>query len=120
MATHSAIVTGAKRQPLQIVKVPTVPPEGNEVLVKVEYSSTGPLELHQCDGGLLVQHPHVLGDAHVGTVVKLGPAVKRFKVGDKVFGYASSAPKQKSYQTYATVPENLIGKVSHVRYNERL
>ncbi|KAF2155984.1 NAD(P)-binding protein [Myriangium duriaei CBS 260.36] len=111
MAAHSAIVTVAPRAPLELTKAPTVAPETNEVLVKVEYSSAGPLELHQAEGGLLVTHPQILGDAVVGTVVRLGPDVKDLREGDRVFGFAFALPKQKSWQTYSTVEETMVGKL---------
>ena len=61
-STHAAVVTTAKRAPLSILQVPTPKPEGNEVLVRNLWTASTPLDLHQADGGLLVNHPQVLGD----------------------------------------------------------
>lgn len=52
--------------------------------MRVEWTASTPLDLHQADGGLLVNHPQVLGDGTAGTVVKVGLGVKRLEVGDKV------------------------------------
>ena len=84
MATHPAVVTVAVHAPLEIIQVPTVAPEAGEVRVRVEWTASTPLDLHQADGGLLVKHPQVLGDGIAGSVVEVGPDVKNLKLGDKV------------------------------------
>ena len=84
MVTHSAVVTVAAHAPLEILRVPTVAPGVGEVRVRVEWTASTPLDLHQNDGGLLVKHPQVLGDGIAGTVVEVGPEVNNLKHGDKV------------------------------------
>lgn len=54
MATHRAVVMVGIKKPLEIMEVPTVKPEGDEVRVRVEWTASTPLDLHQNDGGLLV------------------------------------------------------------------
>ncbi|OCK73912.1 GroES-like protein [Lepidopterella palustris CBS 459.81] len=111
MATHSAIVTVGLKAPLEIHQVPTVAPQEGEVRVRVEWTASTPLDLHQNDGGLLVKHPQVLGDGIAGLVVEAGPAVKRLQVGDKVFGFAWREQKEKAHQEFSTVPEILLAKL---------
>ena len=82
---HPAIVTVAKGAPLEILQVPTIDPVEDEVQVRVEWTASTPLDLHQNDGGLLVKHPQVLGDGVAGPVVKTGPGVKKLKTGDMVY-----------------------------------
>ncbi len=84
MATHNAVATVAIRAPLAIIQAPTVLPVGREVLVHVEWTASTPLDLHQSDGGLLVEYPGVLGDGLAGTVARVGPDVRNLAVGDKV------------------------------------
>ena len=72
MSNHPAVVTVAIREPLQIIQLPTVAPESGEVRVRVEWTASTPLDLHQADGGLLVKHPQVLGDVVAGTIVEVG------------------------------------------------
>lgn len=36
-----------------------------------------------------IKYPHVFGSDGAGTVVKIGSDVTRFKVGDRVMGYAT-------------------------------
>lgn len=81
---HSAVVTVSQGGPLEILQVPTLDPVENEVQVRVEWTASTPLDLHQNDGGLLVNRPQVLGDGVAGPVVKVGPGVKKLKVGDMV------------------------------------
>jgi len=109
MTTHPAVVTVAARAPLQVHQVPTPTPAGDEVQVLNEWTASTPLDLHQADGGLLVNHPQILGDGTAGTVVAAGPDAKRLKVGDKIFGFTWQKLAHKSHQKFVTVPENLLG-----------
>lgn len=54
MAAHKAVVMVGIKKPLDIADVPTVQPQGDEVRVRVEWTASTPLDLHQNDGGLLV------------------------------------------------------------------
>ncbi|EON69675.1 hypothetical protein W97_08927 [Coniosporium apollinis CBS 100218] len=101
MLYHSAVVTVAPRAPLQIRQVPTVAPSEGEVRIRVEWTASTPLDLHQADGGLLVKHPQVLGDGLVGTVVEIGEGVQRIKAGDKV-------PTNFAPEAAVTVPNNVV------------
>jgi Zn-dependent alcohol dehydrogenase len=84
MSFHDAVATVAVRARLALIRVPTIEPKDCEVLIRVEWTASTPLDLHQNDGGLLVNHPQVLGDGIAGTVMTVGPKVVRLKAGDKV------------------------------------
>lgn len=84
--THNGVATVAIRAPLAIIQQPTIQPGEGEVLVRVEWTASTPLDLHQNDGGLLVEHPQVLGDGVAGTVKSIGAGVQNLAVGDKVSG----------------------------------
>jgi NADPH:quinone reductase-like Zn-dependent oxidoreductase len=112
MSTHSAIATVGIKAPLGIIQVPTLTPTGNQVRVRVEWTASTPLDLHQNDSGLLVTHPQVLGDGTAGTVVEVGPEVKRLKVGDKVFGFTWRVQAEKAHQEFCTTDEWLLAIVS--------
>ena len=71
MSTHSAVATVGIKSRLVLIEVPTVKPSGEQVRVRVEWTASTPLDLHQNDGGLLVKHPQVLGDSTAGTVVEI-------------------------------------------------
>ena len=113
--THPAVVMVAVRAPLEVRQVPTFHPVGDEVLIRVEWTASTPLDLHQADGGLLVKHPQIVGDGTAGTVLEVGPDVKALKVGDKVFGFQWREAKEKGHQEKLTAPEWLFGKVSAAR-----
>jgi Zn-dependent alcohol dehydrogenase len=84
MSTHNAVATTAIRGPLEIIQVPTIRPIEREVRVRVEWTASTPLDLHQNDGGLLVKHPQILGDGIAGTVVEVGDMVRSLAIGDQV------------------------------------
>ncbi|KAF2436545.1 zinc-binding dehydrogenase [Tothia fuscella] len=109
--THKAVATFGPRKPLQLIDVPTVKPPGKEVCIKVAWTASTPLDLHQADGGLLVNPPQVLGDGASGIVVEVGDAVERLKVGDEVFGFTWRSQQDKAHQEYITAPENLFGLI---------
>lgn len=111
MATHTAVVTAAIRGPLETMQVPTVTPGEGEVRVRVEWTASTPLDLHQNDGGLLVKHPQVMGDGTAGTVVEVGSNITTLQLGDQVFGFTWREQKEKSHQEFVTVPGYLLGKV---------
>ncbi|KAL8855650.1 MAG: hypothetical protein Q9178_007699 [Gyalolechia marmorata] len=110
-STHQAVVTVAKRAPLEIKHLPTPRPIGKEVLVKALWTASTPLDLHQADGGLLVKHPQVLGDGVAGQVVATGSDVTMLKEDDFVFGFTFRSEKEKAQQENVCAPENLFGKV---------
>ena len=111
MSTHFAVATVGVKAKLELIQVPTAKPTGDQVLVRNEWIASTPLDLHQNDGGLLVKHPQVLGDSTAGTIVEVGPDVKRLKVGDKVFGFTWRTQAEKGQQEFVTVEEWLLAKV---------
>jgi NADPH:quinone reductase-like Zn-dependent oxidoreductase len=111
--THKAVATFAPRTPLRLIDVPTITPTDKQVRVKVTWTASTPLDLHQADGGLLIpEYPRRLGSGVSGVVVEVGEDVKRFKVGDEVFGFGWASQQEKAHQIYITIAENLLGLVS--------
>jgi len=109
--THKAVITVGPRKPLQIISLPTPTPKNNELLVRVEWTASTPLDLHQADGGLLVTPPQVLGDGCAGTIVSIGDSVEHFSVGDKVFGFTWRGDLEKAHQDFILAPENLFARI---------
>ncbi|MEM3586367.1 MAG: alcohol dehydrogenase catalytic domain-containing protein [Candidatus Jordarchaeaceae archaeon] len=68
-------------------------PKANEVVVEVEASALCGTDLHILDGTLLnkayKQPPIIIGHEWAGTVVEVGSAASKFKVGDRVFSAPS-------------------------------
>ncbi|KAI1344232.1 GroES-like protein [Xylariaceae sp. FL0016] len=108
---HDALVTVAPRAPYEVHRFPTTNPKDDEILVSVKWTASTPLDLHQADGGLLVEHPMRTGSTCAGVVVQIGRKVTHFQVGDKVFGFAHQKPAWKAHQEYATAPECVFGKI---------
>ena len=91
-ATQRAVVMTGKRQPYAEMEAPVFAPQPGEVVVRVEWTASTPLDLHRADGGLLVPSwpAQTGGGGAAGTVVALGgadandAALKGLRVGDKV------------------------------------
>ncbi|RYP75501.1 hypothetical protein DL771_002386 [Monosporascus sp. 5C6A] len=110
-STHKALVIVAPRQPYEIHQYPTIAPQADEVLVKVLFTSSTPLDLHQADGGLLIEPPFRTGSSCAGFVVEVGPEVKHLQPGDKVFGFGRQDAKEKPHQEFVTGPAWTFGKI---------
>jgi len=69
--------------------------QAHQVLIKVFGSSVNPVDWKLANGLLKItqpisRFPYILGRDAVGVVIAVGNKVKRFKVGDEVFGMNSS------------------------------
>ncbi|PKS06124.1 hypothetical protein jhhlp_007441 [Lomentospora prolificans] len=111
LPTHKAVVMPGPRQPLAVLDVPTVPPSADEVLVRVDWVGSTPLDLHQADGGLGTVPNQIPGDTVAGTVVQVGSAVARLSVGDRVISFAHEEPHHKAQQEYVTLPTYRVSKL---------
>ena len=114
--THTAVAFVGTRKPLEAIRVPTVAPEGDEILIRSQFTASTPLDLHRADGGLLMKPGDIFGSTTVGVVEEVGPrAAGRLRVGDRVFGWAFQEPRYKAHQEYVTAPEWMFGKVGDSR-----
>jgi len=79
----AAVVTGKERVTIQEVDVPT--PKDDEVLIKVKTAGVCGSDLHLFRGTHAFRKPPaILGHEIAGEIVKVGRAVRKFKVGDRV------------------------------------
>ena len=87
--------------------VPDVGPD--EVLIRVEAAGVGVWDPFEREGGFAKmfgnqpRFPYVLGSDGAGTVAAVGERVRRFKVGDRVYGMSLASPKGGFYAEYAAV-----------------
>mmetsp|Transcript_106086 Transcript_106086/g.167539 ORF Transcript_106086/g.167539 Transcript_106086/m.167539 type:complete len:363 (-) Transcript_106086:31-1119(-) len=94
------------------VDIPT--PGHGEVLVEVKASNINPVD-HKVVGmvGIAWQYPHKLGSDLAGVVVALGTGCNRLKVGDEVWGEATTISEAIStggtFAQYASVSESVLG-----------
>lgn len=110
--TQRAVAIPAKRTDLISVSAPVHPPSAGEVVVRVQWTASTPLDLHRADGGLLIpSYPFVQGaGGAAGTVVAVGSGgdLKGLRVGDQVAAFAFQTA---DHQEYITIPAYLASKV---------
>jgi NADPH2:quinone reductase len=123
MATASEIPTQMKAAAIdrfgppevihtEIVPVPKL--ARHEVLVQVATAGVGAWEPELIDGSLKIGKPHfpaVFGSDGAGTVVAMGAGVKRFALGDRVYGWAFGSPKGGFFAEYAAIAEKDLAKI---------
>lgn len=114
MATQqtSIVLTGIKT--LAAITSPIHAPSTDEVLIKVLYTASTPLDLHRSDGGLLVgEYPALTGSGGVsGTIAAVGESLSHpLQVGDRVSSFAFHGGKEANHQEYITVPSYLVSKL---------
>src|SRR5712671_6312535 len=78
---RAVVYRGAKDLRVETVPVPAIRP--NEILVKVAACGVCPTDIKKIHYGT-VPPPRIFGHETAGTIVKLGSAVRGFKVGDRV------------------------------------
>jgi len=90
----------------RLASIPVPALDGLEVLIRVESAGVGAWDPWLREGGSgLKQFPQVLGTDGAGIVVAVGPLVRRFKVGDRVYGFAYDNLKGGFYAEYAAISE---------------
>ena len=90
-------------------------PKQNQVLVKIKASSVNPIDLMKREGyGSAIfekqrrqNFPWILGSDFSGNVVRAGNKVKRFKVGDEVWGCTSNASAG-TYAEYVVINQDEV------------
>jgi NADPH:quinone reductase-like Zn-dependent oxidoreductase len=84
-----------------------------DILVQVHMAGIGIWDPWIAEGGLggRGRFPMVIGSDGSGTVVAMGPKVKRFKPGDHVYGYAYGNEKGGFFAEYTAIPEDSLAMV---------
>jgi NADPH:quinone reductase-like Zn-dependent oxidoreductase len=111
---------GSPQRVLHFAEVEKPTPKEDEVLVKVHAASvtfsnlimvTGnPFFVRLMAGGLFKPRPAILGSDVAGRVEAIGKNIKRFQLGDEVFGYlAGDDGKKGGYAEYVCAPEKAFG-----------
>ncbi|MFD7662402.1 NADP-dependent oxidoreductase [Streptomyces sp. NPDC059788] len=114
-------VTAFGEQP-QLMELSEPDPGPGEVLVRMSAAGVNPVDWKTADGLLKdsVRHsfPLVLGSDGAGEIVAIGPGVRRFTVGDSVFGQFQRPERGGgSYGEFAVAPEKaLAGAARNVTY----
>lgn len=85
---------------LHVETLPIPQPGEGEILIQVDTAGVGvwdpEVRAGELDDGS-ARFPYVLGNDGAGTVVAVGPNVRRFKVGDRAYGYTMAGGFQAEY-----------------------
>jgi NADPH:quinone reductase-like Zn-dependent oxidoreductase len=95
---------GAEVLTAREVRVPEIDP--NEILIAVNTAGVGGWDIDIREGwspGGRLRYPLVLGTDGSGTVAHVGKRVRRFNVGDRVYGYTWNSHKGGFYAQYVAV-----------------
>jgi propanol-preferring alcohol dehydrogenase len=85
LKTMRAMVLERQGGPLALKQLPVPTPQPEQVLIRVHTCGVCRTDLHVVDGELQnPKLPLILGHEIVGTVIEIGSAVKKFKVGDRI------------------------------------
>jgi len=99
MIENTALWLNAKRAPLTVGPAPYTAPGANEIVVRVRAVAVNPMDrLQQTMGDIFTPwttYPFVVGSDVAGDVVEVGAGVTRFRVGDRVVGFAAGSDKSR-------------------------
>ena len=120
--SQKALVLEKIGQPAVIIERPIPEPNENEVLVKVAVAGINPHDGYSKAMGLFVEKtlPTPFAADIVGEVVKLGPKVTKFQIGDTVFGFGDPQdPNQLGTQEHCCLDvDQAAKKPSNVSLDE--
>jgi NADPH:quinone reductase-like Zn-dependent oxidoreductase len=91
---------------LTLQDLPVPEPGPREVLIAVHTAGVGGWDADIRDGWSpdgRIHFPLILGTDGSGIIAQLGPGVRRFKIGDRVYSYSWNNPKGGFYAEYAAV-----------------
>lgn len=125
----AAYLTAPKARPLEVGPASYSAPGHGEVTVRNHAVAINPIDrLKQEKGNFLyswLKYPAILGIDLAGEVVEVGKGVTRFKIGDRVLGFANGIDKARNkhaecaFQRYTVLPENLASPIPDTRSFEQ-
>ena len=118
MPENKALWINSKRAPLTVGPAPYTAPRADEIVVRVRAVAVNPIDrLQQTMGDIFTpwtSYPFVLGSDVAGEVVEVGSGVTRFRIGDRVLGYAAGSDKSRNraaegaFQDYAVLIAHMV------------
>jgi NADPH:quinone reductase-like Zn-dependent oxidoreductase len=121
MPDHQALWLATKRAPFTVGPAPYTAPRDDEIVVRVRAVAVNPFDrIMQTMGDMItpwIAYPFVVGSDIAGDVVEIGGQVTRFRVGDRVLGYAAGSDKRRNraaegaFQDYAVVLAHMAAPI---------
>ncbi len=106
------------RHKLILTDLPEPKPKDHEVIVNVHAMSINPVDLKTLTGAfgglneaLNNEKTKILGSDIAGEITAVGRDVKKFKVGDKVFGVINFPGIGKAFAEFVAAPEAHLAKI---------
>lgn len=97
---------------LRVARILVPEPGPGEILIRVHTAGIGSWDPWVREGGMGGgRFPLVLGSDGSGTVAAVGPGLRRFKTGDRVYGYTFENSKGGFYAEYAAAPEEAVARI---------
>src|SRR5438270_5626981 len=103
--------TGPAEATIKYGDVPKPQPTGSHILVRVGAVAVNPIDTYLRNGANYweLPKPFIIGCDLAGTVEAVGPEVKRFKVGDRVWGSNQGLlGRQGTFGEYAAVDDHWL------------
>jgi len=121
IADNRGLWLAKTRAPFTVGPAPYTNPADNEIVVRVRAVAVNPFDRAiQAMGDLItpwIGYPVVIGSDLAGEVVDVGGLVTRFRVGDRVLGYAAGTDKRRkraaegAFQDYAVVLAHMAAPI---------
>ncbi len=117
MTENTALWLSSKRAPVASGPAPFTPPVAGEIVIRACAVAVNPMDrLTPTIGDIItpyLRYPMVLGSDVAGEVRAVGEGVTRFRVGDRVVGYAAGSDKTRNraaegaFQTHVVLLEHM-------------
>jgi NADPH:quinone reductase-like Zn-dependent oxidoreductase len=120
MTENIALWLMSKRGSFSVGPAPVEGPDKGEILIQVKAIAVNPFErMIQTVGDLItswIAYPAILGTDVSGEVVAIGAGVSRFRVGDRVVGFAAGTEKghrsaEGAFQTHVILAERVTAPI---------
>ncbi|UAJ12608.1 zinc-binding alcohol dehydrogenase family protein [Polymorphobacter megasporae] len=121
MTDNTALWLSSKRADFTLRPAPFPIVQSGEIVIRTRAIAVNPMDrLVQTSGDLMtpyLHYPAILGSDVAGDVVAVGADVTRFKVGDRVVGFAASTDKTRNraaegaFQTYVVLLEHMTAAI---------
>ncbi|KAJ7508956.1 GroES-like protein [Mycena galericulata] len=112
MPEQKALILTEQNAPFTIASWPIPKPGPGEILIKLKAIALNPIDWKQQKFGWYIEKwPAVVGFDIAGDVEELGEGVQGFSKGEKVFALGYLSNETSSFQQYAVIAHDLVGKI---------